>query len=1026
MKNKSKKLKDETGKSAKKADQGIDNNKPKKGIFSAKDNLHDLFIQAPGFITILRGPDHIFDFANKKYLQLIGKDETIIGKPVVEVLPEVRGQGFIELLDNVRKTGEPFIGNELPAKLDRNGAGNLEEAFLDFIYEPVKDNNGIVHSIYVQGIEVTEKVKNRKLIAESEQKYRALFEKMDQGFCIVDVILDHNKVPEDYRFLEINPVFELQTGLKNAKGRTAKELIPNLEQRWVDIYGDVALTGKSSRFVEGSEAMGRWFEVYAFKIGEEGGLKVAILFTDITERKKSEEAIRENERRFKLFAEAMPQMAFIADPKGEIIYFNKRWYDFVGGMEGTEGWGWKNKPIHHPDDLDRTIKTWNEALESGNSYEIEYRLRRHDGKYRWHLGKAEPVRDNQGNIEMWLGTNTDIHDHKEIEEALRAQNKLTQTITDNATTSLFIKDESQFCTYMNPAAEKMTGYTLQEILKINKPLHDIIHHTKPDGSHYPQKDCPMDRAFPAKNRTQGEDIFIRPDGTFYPIAFTASPIVRSGKTVGTIMEVRDLTEEKDIINALNKSKNRFRALADNISQLAWMTDETGWIFWYNKRWFDYTGTTLKEMEGWGWQKIYHPDHVERVVNGFQMCIDEGKEWEDIFPLRGKDGKYSWFLSRAVPIKDENGKTLQWFGTNTDITKQREAEELLNYQKSLLEAQQKVSPLGVLVVSPEGKMLTYNEQFIKMWNLPTEITESRDDNLALQISQEQLLEPEKFIERAQEIYRKKEKNHEKLRFKNGQILERFGAPLKGEDDNFYGYAWFFIDITEKEILLRQKDEFIGIASHELKTPVTSIKGYTQILQEQFAEAENQSTSKILSRMDIQLDKLTTLVSDLLDVTKVEQGKLQFRNESFTLNDLILEVADEIRHTSKKHQIIEDLDADVTLLGDRERIGQVITNLLTNAIKYSPKKDKVIIKTLIEQGNNEVKVSVQDFGMGLSVEDQKKVFERFFRVENMGYKSFAGLGLGLFISAEIINRHNGTIGVESKIGEGSIFHFTLPVK
>jgi PAS domain S-box-containing protein len=135
---------------------------------------------------------------------------------------------------------------------------------------------------------------------------------------------------------------------------------------------------------------------------------------------------------------------------------------------------------------------------------------------------------------------------------------------------------------------------------------------------------------------------------------------------------------------LRESEERFRTLADNISQFAWMADETGWIFWYNKRWFEYTGTTLQEMEGWGWQKVHHPDHVDRVVRKISYCFQTGTAWEDTFPLRGTDGGYRWFLSRAIPIHDESGRVRRWFGTNTDVTEQKRAEEALRQLNEQLE------------------------------------------------------------------------------------------------------------------------------------------------------------------------------------------------------------------------------------------------------------------------------------------------------------------------------------------------------
>ena len=129
-------------------------------------------------------------------------------------------------------------------------------------------------------------------------------------------------------------------------------------------------------------------------------------------------------------------------------------------------------------------------------------------------------------------------------------------------------------------------------------------------------------------------------------------------------------------------EQQFRTLANSIPQLAWMANQEGYIFWYNDRWYDYTGTTLEEMEGWGWRKVHHPDEVERVVERIKVAFATGEPWEDTFPLRGKNGEYRWFLSRALPIKDADGKVVRWFGTNTDITEHREMERALPAVKKL--------------------------------------------------------------------------------------------------------------------------------------------------------------------------------------------------------------------------------------------------------------------------------------------------------------------------------------------------------
>jgi PAS domain S-box-containing protein len=159
----------------------------------------------------------------------------------------------------------------------------------------------------------------------------------------------------------------------------------------------------------------------------------------------------------------------------------------------------------------------------------------------------------------------------------------------------------------------------------------------------------------------------------------ASEVIRPlydarGRVRGAVKVARDETERRKAEDALRRSEESFRTLANSIPQLAWMADAEGWIFWYNDRWFAYTGTRLEEMKGWGWRKVHHPDHVEQVVRRITHAWTTGEPWEDTFPLRGRDGKYRWFLSRALPIRDEEGCVVRWFGTNTDITEQREAEE----------------------------------------------------------------------------------------------------------------------------------------------------------------------------------------------------------------------------------------------------------------------------------------------------------------------------------------------------------------
>jgi PAS domain S-box-containing protein len=251
-------------------------------------NFRDLFRQAPTAIAVVHGADHRYTMANPLYLKLVGlSEEALLGKTIREIFPEMLGQGLYEVFDKVFGSGEAYVAHEFPVLFDRQNG--LERGYFNFVAQPLKDAFGSVTDILVHVYEITDRVIARQQLAASEAKYRSLFETMDQGYCILEMIFDQHNHPLDYRFIEINPMFEQQTGLKNAIGKTARELVPTLEAHWFEIYGKVALTGEPIRFINGSEPMGRWFEVYAFRVGKPEKRQVALLFTDITERRKHEE-----------------------------------------------------------------------------------------------------------------------------------------------------------------------------------------------------------------------------------------------------------------------------------------------------------------------------------------------------------------------------------------------------------------------------------------------------------------------------------------------------------------------------------------------------------------------------------------------------------------------------------------------------------------------------------------------------------------------------------------------------------------
>ncbi|HEV8082097.1 MAG TPA: PAS domain-containing protein [Chitinophagaceae bacterium] len=364
---------------------------------------------------------------------------------------------------------------------------------------------------------------------------------------------------------------------------------------------------------------------------------------------------------------------------------------------------------------------------------------------------------------------------------------------------------------------------------------------------------------------------------------------------GVLAVFMDVTEQVITRKKIEEMGERFETMANNIPNLAWIANADGYIFWYNNRWYEYTGTTPQEMEGWGWKSVHDPKKLPAVLQRWQLSINDGKPFEMVFPIRGSDNVFRPFLTRVVPIRDNEGKIIRWLGTNTDITKQKEVE-------------------------------------------------------------------------------------------------------------------------------RMKDDFISMASHELKTPLTTIKAYGQIAEDMLQEKGDVKTLEIMKRMSSQVNKLTTLIEDLLDVTKIQKGKLIYKEDFFDFNDLLKEVTDDMQRTSATHKIKNNLDSTAKILGDRNKISQVIDNLISNGIKYSPKANKIIVGTRLQ--DNGVQLSVQDFGIGILYKDRKKIFAQFYRVSGENQFTFPGMGIGLYICQEIIARHGGKIWLESKIGKGSVFYVWLP--
>ncbi|MES1026664.1 PAS domain S-box protein [Gloeocapsa sp. BRSZ] len=758
-----------------------------------------------------------------------------------------------------------------------------------------------------------ERARAEGALRESEERYRMLFESIDEGFCVVEVLFDAAGTPVDHRILQANPAFERQTGIINPEGKVASELAPGLERYWNDLYAQVIHTGESIRVENRSDALDRWFNVSVSRVGNAAMHQVAIVFSDISDRKRTEAALRQSEQRFRLMADAVPQIVWITDAEGRVEFFNKQWSAYTGVAYEPATAAAVAARFVHPEDSDRTIAAFNEARCTGGVFSVEHRIRSAAGTYRWFLVRAELYRDPQtGEIVRWFGASIDIDDRKQAETALRESEAFNRSIIESSADCIKVLDLNGYLLTLNKP-----GKCLLELedcsLLVGTPWIEFWQES--DRTSASQA---VNTAIAGETgRFSGYCPTMKGTPKWWDVMLT--PILDiTGKPKELLVVSRDITDRKQAEAALQESEARFRNLADNIVQFAWIADATGWIFWYNQRWFDYTGTTLEQMQGWGWQQVHHPDHVKRVVEHIRDCFETGKEWEDTFPLRDKDGKYRWFLSRAVPIRDEQGRILSWFGTNTDISDrvqfERDRERILQQEQAAREA----------------------------------------------------------AERANKI----------------------------------------------------KDEFLAVLSHELRSPLNPILGWTRLLQNRKLDAARQKEALAVIERNAKLQ--TQLIEDLLDISRIMQGKLALNVAPVSLTFVISAAVETVRLAAeaKKIEIVLDLDPFVaSVSGDAARLQQVVWNLLSNAVKFTPNNGQVTVE--LRQINQLAQIRVLDTGKGINPQFLPHVFEYFRQEDGSTTRQFGGLGLGLAIVRQIVELHGGRVGAESGgENQGATFIVQLP--
>jgi two-component system, chemotaxis family, CheB/CheR fusion protein len=462
----------------------------------------------------------------------------------------------------------------------------------------------------------------------------------------------------------------------------------------------------------------------------------------------------------------------------------------------------------------------------------------------------------------------------------------------------------------------------------------------------------------------------------------------------------------------------FQLLAESLPQIVWVANAHGAVEYYNRRFKDITGISGLQFS---WKYIIHPEDRKKTIRAWSTAVKHGSVYEIEHRIKKTDGTFRWFLSRGIPFKNGKGQVMKWFGTATDIHEQKLSEVRLKELTSQLTSIVEGTSDAIAIKDVFGNYLLANRQTARILGVKAgEIVGKRDRDFFPEATANQIMKNDKKA-----ILSKKSMMFDETLSLGGEMQTYLATktPLKDEQGKIRGLVVISRDITERKLIEAQKDDFVSIASHELKTPVTSIKAYVQILKRRFRQSDDGKSFQLIKKVEDQVDKVTHLISDLLDVTRLENKSSILQKTTFAYPDLVKEVVHELQTSFEQREYEVRLIKRCRVFADRERLRRVLINLVVNAIKYSPSDKPITIWVSTKAGN--VHTSVQDRGLGIQGDKLEKVFERFYRIVSKKRETYSGFGLGLYICKQIVNQHKGHIWVNSVVGKGSTFTFTLPI-